>query len=121
MHKQSDGHVSDAEISATSSDMRHHEPKCGTAPRASGSPSPEGGAQLPLAPKPSPPRSQWGHPDAPPPPKQAVYPPFVADADEARFRYDAAVRLAAHIMGEPPESKTTVFAAARLYHSGIET
>ena len=93
----------------------------GTTPRASGSPSPEGGAQLPLAPEPSPPKSQWGHPDAPPPPKQAVYPPFVADADEARFRYDAAVRMAAHTMGEPPESKTTMFAAQRLYLSAIET
>lgn len=93
----------------------------GTTPRASGSPSPEDGAQLPLAPEPSPPKSRWGHPDAPPSPKQAVYPPFVADADEARFRYDAAVRMAAHIMGEPPESKTTVFAAERLYHSEIET
>jgi hypothetical protein len=93
----------------------------GTTPRASGSPSPEGGAQLPLAPELSPPNSQWGHPDAPPPPKQAVYPSFVADADEARFRYDAAVRMAAHVLGEPPESKHTQFCAWRLYTSDIET
>jgi hypothetical protein len=81
MPTPSDGPVSDAEISAAStSDMRHHGPKLGTAPRASGSPSPEGGAQLPLAPEPSPPKSQWGHPGAPPPPKQAVYPSREATA-----------------------------------------
>lgn len=101
--------------------MRHHGPKRGTAPRASGSPSPEGGAQLPLAPGPSPPRSQWGHPDAPPPPKQAVYPPFVEDSDEGRFRFDAAVRMAAIVMDEPPEGKHAQFCAWRLYVSDIET
>ena len=93
----------------------------GTTPRASGSPSPEGGAQLPLAPEPSPSKSQWGHPDAPPPPKQAVYPPFVANTDKAKFHYDAAVRMAAHVVGEPPGSKTTEFAAGRLYLSDIKT
>lgn len=59
--------------------------------------------------------------DAPVPPKQEVYPAFVEDSDEGRFRFDMAVGAAAVLMSEPPESKNTQFCAAHLYLSDIET
>jgi hypothetical protein len=55
------------------------------------------------------------------PPKQEVYPAFVEDSDEGRFRFDMAVGAAAVLISEPPESKHTQFCAGRLYLSGIET